>query len=341
MSSDALDLAQISELVHRWVDGSISSLEIDSLVRVAGLIARRRLGGELCSAARVEGTDPATLAISLLNSVFGEPPGPQSQIGRSWRNNPPQDTPPGVVSWLESIVFVTGVRRLARRDIDGYRARSRVRRRIREAVRASSLLIGFPSDRLEYVQRRNLTEGNHNKQLVSLDDVQRAVERSWQPDSSDVENFEAVVNLLTELPNRSGLIPFSLLCQAVLIREQEVDRTDWELRSQRHDRDPAFELKLERSIAESLAAVDPVLNGYCQRGRQTPQQCGWMRQGAGQFLKLTAIGQEPVQHECLAEFWPGLTRDQYRQDQSIRERFEYVVKVAWKRFVDQWRAKEE
>ncbi|MBI5866827.1 MAG: hypothetical protein HZB43_00805 [candidate division Zixibacteria bacterium] len=240
------------------------------------------------------------------------------------------------MSWLESVVFVTGVRQLARRDIDGHRARTRVRRRIREAVRASSLLIGFPSDRLEYVRLRASVELNHNKQLVSLDDVQRAVERTWLPDLSDKENVEAAVNLLTELPDRGELIPFSLLCQAVLIREHAIKRSDLELHSQRHDRDPAFELKLERSIAESLVAVDPVLNGYCQRGKQTPQQCSWMRQGAGHFLKLAALGQEPVQHECLAEFWPGLTRDQYRQDQSIRERFEYIVKVAWRRFRDLW-----
>ena len=97
-----------------------------------------------------------------------------------------------------------------------------------------------------------------------------------------------------------------------------------------------FLRKLDAKIAHALKAIDPVLARYVDGGRAPHEHAVWMRSGVGLYLHLLATGQEPLQHECLCQFWPGLTRDGYRQNQEIRERFEYVVKIARKEFKGLW-----
>jgi len=336
-SIHATELERIADLVRKWAHGAISAVEVSRLIAVAARIAARRLGGELYSAARGMGTSPESLAISLITPLFGEPPGPDSEMGKAWRRNPPDDNPAAVVAWLESLVFVSSIRSLARRDPDRYRSRARVRRRLRAAIQSSALVLGIPPDRPEYVRLRISTELHCQKRQVSLGEVRLAIDRCWRNDAAHAKNTEVVVSFLSDLPDRCRLIPFALLLQAVYDREQAIDTDDLEWRAQRPHPDLDFGLALDETIEIALKSADPILGHYLTNGKLTGQQSSCMRRGAGQWIRLRVTGQDPVQHECLAEFWPGLTREEYRQNQEIRERFEYIVKAAWKRFEDLWK----
>ena len=331
------ELEPLANLVREWADGSISPDGQDRLIRIAGHVVQDKLHILLTDVQVLYGYKRESAAVTAAAPLFLHGTGPCSTLGRAWLRSPWGPSTGEVVDWFESRVVRTAKRALVALKGADRRFPGVVRRRLVTALRDNPVIRCDPPDRRrlpEFVRLDGISDIHPELPRLDLKDIRPLVGEIWNKKGSFSQKVELLVRELAEISGHCCKVAFAVIYQAIL--EQEMTSAAFELPEPVIQSDPDFLRKLDAKIAHALKAIDPVLARYVDGGRAPHEHAVWMRSGVGLYLHLLATGQEPLQHECLCQFWPGLTRDGYRQNQEIRERFEYVVKIARKEFKGLW-----
>jgi hypothetical protein len=327
----------LADLVRKWADGSIAPDGQDRLIRIAGHVVQDKLHILLTEVQILYGYKPELVAVTAAAPLFLHGTGPDSTLGRAWLRCPPGPSSGEVVDWFESRVVQTAKRGLVALKGADRKFPGVVRCKLVAALRDNPAIRCDPADRKrlpEYVRMRNIDEIRPQLPRLELMHIRPLVGEIWNGKGSFSQKVELLVRELAEIPERCCKVAFAVIYQAVL--EHEVTSAAFELPEPVSQSDPDFLRRLDAKIAQALRAIDPVLARYVDGGRAPRDHAIWIRRGVDLYLRQWAMGQNPLQHECLCQFWPGLTRDGYRQNQEIRERFEYVVKIARKEFKGLW-----
>ena len=326
-SSDSV--REVAAILRRYCQGNADTHTVNRLVILAAEIARKRLWGRLCAAARVHETTIEQQAISIVAGLFRGKDA-HSRLSLTLGESLKADDITLFVHF-QRVVTRTASQELFHRWDETDPLSARLWRSLQRAIRHDRRLIGFPCDSPQYVA---LAASQPTPGELTAIEYAEAVGYIGELTDPRMSAGDVVIFVLMQAAETVGnprAIKVEVLFAALRDTISKMAADELSRESARESSHPNLDMAVAKAVETAKCEIRSRLDKYVSDDKVDGYTAGCLRKALDDLIDdLPDGGPAQSYYQYLYAHRPDITPEEYRA--TFKTRFEYLAEAAQEKF---------
>ena len=326
-SSDSV--REAAAILRRYCQGNADKRTVNRLVILAAEIARKRLWGRLCAAARVHETTIEQQAISIVAGLFRGKDA-HSRLGKTLGESLKADD---ITLFLhfQRVVTRAASQELFHRWDETDPLSARLWRSLQRAIRHDRRLISFPCDSPQYVALAASRQPPGELTAVEYAEAVGYIGELTDPRMSAGDMVVFVLMQAAEAAGSPRVIKIDVLFGALKDTISRIAAAKYSRQSARESDHPNLGMAVAKAVEFAKCEIRSRLDKYVGRDKLDDYTARWLQRALDDLIDdLPDGGPAQSYYKYLYAHRPDISPEDYRN--RLRTKFEYLADAAQEQF---------